>query len=257
MLKQKPWEGYVKPGRIFGNLYFVGTKPSSTHIIDTGDGLILIDPGYNENFYLVINNIWELGFNPKDIKYILISHCHCDHTDATERLVHMCGAKVFMGKDDIPLYKGEIYHYDFSPFRVDEFLCDGVVVELGNTKIQCIATPGHTDGTMSFFFDVTDGKNTYRAGMFGGAGTNTMTNDFIEKNNLSYDCRDKFANSIEKLLKIHVDIPVGNHIAGNNTVENLKLLEENPHTNPFINPQQWIDFLNERKNRLKEVIKNT
>ena len=75
----KPWKGAFPPFRIFGNLYFVGTKPSSTHIIDTGDGLILIDPGYCENFYLVINNIWELGFNPKDIKYILLSHCHFDH----------------------------------------------------------------------------------------------------------------------------------------------------------------------------------
>ena len=65
MLKQNPWEGYVKPGRIFGNLYFVGTKPSSTHIIDTGDGLILIDPGHLENFYLVVNNIWELGFTQR------------------------------------------------------------------------------------------------------------------------------------------------------------------------------------------------
>ena len=107
---------------------------------------------------------------------------------------------------------------------------------------------------MSFFFDLTDGKKTYRAGMFGGAGTNTLTKEFIKKNNLSYDCREKFANSIEKLLKIHVDIPVGNHVVGNNTVENLKLLEENPTINPFINPQQWIDFLNERKERLKELI---
>ena len=254
MLKQNPWEGYVKPGRIFGNLYFVGTKPSSTHIIDTGDGLILIDPGYRENFYLVINNIWELGFNPKDIKYILLSHCHFDHTDATDLLVNMCGAKVFMGKDDMPLYKGEIFHYNFVPFTVDEFLDDGDIVELGNTKVECLATPGHTDGTMSFIFDVTDGTTTYKAGMFGGAGTNTMTKEFIEKHNLSYDCREKFANSIERLLKIHIDVSLGNHVVGNNTVGNLKLLEENPDTNPFVNPKLWTDFLVERRERLIKVI---
>ena len=254
MLKQMPWIGYVKPGRIFGNLYFVGTKPSSTHIIDTGDGLILIDPGHLENFYLVINNIWELGFNPKDIKYILLSHCHYDHVDATERLVNLCGAKVFMGKNDLPLYNGEIYHYDFSPFRVDILLEDNDVVELGNTKIQCLLTPGHTDGTMSFLFDVTDGVNTYKACMFGGAGTNTMTKEFIEKNNLTYDHRQKFFDSIEKLLKIHVDINVGNHVGGNNTVENLQALEQNPENNPFVNPQQWIEFLNQVKETLEKVI---
>ena len=44
-----PWEGYVKPFQIFGNLYFVGTIPASTHLIDTGSGLIVIDPGYPQS----------------------------------------------------------------------------------------------------------------------------------------------------------------------------------------------------------------
>lgn len=35
------WDGYVKPFKIFGNLYFVGTEPASTHLIDTGEGLII------------------------------------------------------------------------------------------------------------------------------------------------------------------------------------------------------------------------
>ena len=90
--------------------------------------------------------------------------------------------------------------------------------------------------------------------MFGGAGTNTMTKEFIEKNNLTYDHRQKFFDSIEKLLKIHVDINVGNHVGGNNTVENLQALEQNPENNPFVNPQQWIEFLNQVKETLEKVI---
>ena len=73
---------YMKPSRIIGNLYFVGTYGASTHIIDTGDGLIMIDPGYLESLYLVINNLWTLGYNPTDIKYIVRTHAHYDHVDA-------------------------------------------------------------------------------------------------------------------------------------------------------------------------------
>lgn len=36
----------VQPGKIFGNVYFAGVNEASTHIIDTGDGLIMIDPGF-------------------------------------------------------------------------------------------------------------------------------------------------------------------------------------------------------------------
>ena len=72
----KPWEGYFEPLKIWGNVYFVGTVPASTHIIDTGDGLIMIDSGYLESLYLVIHNMYKLGLYPKDIKYI-VHLCHC------------------------------------------------------------------------------------------------------------------------------------------------------------------------------------
>ena len=52
-----PWEGSFPAVKIFGNLYFVGTKPASTHIIDTGEGLIMLDSGYQHSLYNVIDGI--------------------------------------------------------------------------------------------------------------------------------------------------------------------------------------------------------
>ena len=48
------------------------------------------------------------------------------------------------------------------------------MIELGNTKIVAIATPGHTPGAMSYFFEVTDGIEVYRAALHGGAGPNIL-----------------------------------------------------------------------------------
>lgn len=42
-MKKNFWEGSVIPGRIFGNLYFVGTSPASTHVIETEAGQIALD----------------------------------------------------------------------------------------------------------------------------------------------------------------------------------------------------------------------
>jgi len=53
----RPWEGYMEPFRIFGNLYFVGTTFVSSHVIDTGDGLILLDSNYPQCTYLVTEGI--------------------------------------------------------------------------------------------------------------------------------------------------------------------------------------------------------
>ena len=44
------YEGAIEPFKIIGNTYFVGTFPASSHLIDTGDGLILLDTGYAEWF---------------------------------------------------------------------------------------------------------------------------------------------------------------------------------------------------------------
>lgn len=174
--------------------------------------------------------------------------------DATRSLAEMCGAKIFVSKEDMPLVEKRIEDklmYEFTP---DVLLEDGDVIELGNTKIECMLTPGHTDGTMSFFFDVTDGKNTYRAGMFGGAGINTLTYEYLTNNNMPFENRQKYFDSIEKLEKVYVDINVGNHVGGNDTVGNLKKLEDNPNENPFINPQQWLDFLQERRQKMLDII---
>ena len=95
-----PWEGSFPAVKIFGNLYFVGTKPASTHIIDTGEGLILIDTGYFNTLYLVINSIYKLGFDPKDIRYIVNSHWHDDHTGGTKALAELSGAETLIGRYD-------------------------------------------------------------------------------------------------------------------------------------------------------------
>ena len=69
----------MKPFSIFGNLYFVGNADVGSYLIDTGDGLILIDTAYPTTRALLVQSIWEAGFNPGDIKYILHTHGHFDH----------------------------------------------------------------------------------------------------------------------------------------------------------------------------------
>ena len=97
---KNPWEGKLDPFKIIGNVYFVGTFQSSVHLIDTGDGLILIDTGYSNALYLVIRSIYMLGFDPKDIKYIIHTHWHWDHTEGTRALVDLSGAKTLIGRND-------------------------------------------------------------------------------------------------------------------------------------------------------------
>ncbi|MBQ9777404.1 MAG: MBL fold metallo-hydrolase [Clostridia bacterium] len=257
MLKpnKKPWDGYVAPGRIFGNLYFVGSHPASTHLIDTGDGLILIDPGYIDTLYLVIQNMWELGFDPRDIKYIVVSHGHGDHMNGTKALTALCGAKTFLGKDDLdkalcPVSPTGCSVYPFTP---DVLLSDGDEISLGNTTIRFVSTPGHTDGTMSMFFDVTDGERTLRAGMHGGVGLNTLSREYLTKAGEPFDHRDKYFASLERLKSEKVDIFIGNHVGNNDTEGKLARVHKG-ETDAFIDPEEWGRFLEKCRANLEKLI---
>ncbi len=261
-LPTRPWEGYVKPFRIFGNLYFIGTKPASTHLIDTGDGLIIIDPGYPQSLYIVINNIYELGFNIKDIKYIVVTHGHYDHLGAVKALVELTGAKTFIGKEDVTYANGtedltwakELGTEYYEAFEPDVLISDGDIIELGNTSILCKDAPGHTPGTKAFFFDVTDGNTTLRAAMHGGVGMNSMKKPFLDRYGLSTDIRDKFVPYIESFINDKVDILLGNHVGNNDTVG--KSLQITDSFNPFIDSTAWKNFLTEKIRTYNEIIEN-
>jgi glyoxylase-like metal-dependent hydrolase (beta-lactamase superfamily II) len=70
----------VAPFKVFDNLYHVGPGYVDAWLIPTSAGIIMIDTAEEPFVDHVIDNIRTLGFDLKDIKYILISHGHLDHT---------------------------------------------------------------------------------------------------------------------------------------------------------------------------------
>ena len=236
----------IKPFRMIGNLYFVGTKEASSHLIATTEGLILLDTGYAECAELVMNSIRELGFKVEDIKYILHSHGHRDHTDATAEILKSCPeAKTLLSFKDIRYIKG------FTP---DIDITDGYKLRLGETEILCLFTPGHTEGSCSFFFDITEDGVTYRAGTFGGAGTNQLKKDYMNEKQVSYLMRGEFFKSVFRLMTEQVDVMIGNHTWHNKTLEKGELVGKT-EINPYVDKNEWTKFLKGLTNTMENIIK--
>lgn len=241
----------LEPFCIFGNLYYVGDQKACPHLIDTGEGLILIDTGYGHELPYLLENIRALGFRVEDIKIIIHTHGHYDHFGCTEVIRAISGARVYMSRVDTELIRemperALVHHSVVAGAKIpwpDVELEDGDHVRLGNTDITCVLSPGHTFGTMSFFFDVTDGEQTLRAGYLGGAGFLTMYKAFCGWYRLPKTKCEAMKATIQKLWDEKVDITLGNHPGQNNTLGKRKFMIENPGTNPFINPEGWRIFL--------------
>lgn len=258
----KPWEGSFPAFQIWGNLYFVGTIPASTHIIDTGEGLIMLDSGYQHSLYLVLYNMYTLGLDPMNLKYILHTHGHIDHMGATKALVELTGAKTAIGRPDRDYVNGKL---DLSwakelgvpfdgPFEADILLKDGDEITLGNTTVRALATPGHTPGAMSYLFAVTDGQQKYVAGLHGGMGLNSMNREFLDKYGLGYDCRSQFLEAMDRIAGEKVDIYLGNHMQQNGTIEKYQRLLKG-EKQAFVDPTEWSRSAQQAKESLLKMMK--
>ncbi len=254
----------MKPFRIFGNLYFVGNADVGSYLIDTGDGLILIDTTYPTTRALLLQSIWEMGFNPANIKYVLHTHGHFDHFGGTDLIVSLSGATTFLGAPDAEMFRerpemaliSDARHAYLELFKPDVELEDGDIISLGNTRIRAISTPGHTKGVMTYVFEVRDGRETHTAGLYGGIGVNTLCRDFIAKYG-NADCRDLHLKSLEKVRGELVDITLGNHTGQNHTSEKYKAMCDRPDgANPFISPSEWNEFIDFAENLYDRMLRD-
>ncbi len=240
---EKPQDGRMASIKIADDLYFVGTYQASAHLIDTGDGLVIIDTGYENAFYLVVESIWEAGFDPRNIKYIINTHWHGDHTEASGMMAAISGAKNHISRIDAPVVDQLGY------FKPDILIDDGDKLTVGNKTFEFMLTPGHTKGTISIFFDTTVNGVPCRVGTFGGAGANTL----VSSNPSYYEgCRQDYLHSIERLLAEKVDIFIGNHTWNNDTEKKGDILLKTG-TNPFVDDNEWTKFLLHCRNRCLEL----
>jgi metallo-beta-lactamase class B len=149
------WFG--EPAKVFDNLYFVGGKIHSAWALKTRDGIILLDTIYPYNSQeLIVGGMRKLGLDPKDIKYVVISHAHQDHIGGAEMLQKRYGAHVVMTGPDWALVEKVPNRFKTMAPKRDIVAVDGMKLTLGESTVNMWFTPGHTDGTMSFTFQVLD-----------------------------------------------------------------------------------------------------
>lgn len=247
---------------IAGNLYFVGNEWCSSHLIDTKEGLILLDTPCGPSVPGLIDGIYSLGFQLKDLRYIIISHAHTDHYGAVRQLVHMTGAKTFLSAVDARdmrehAERMEEMNQSFGGynecFQPDVELQDGEIISLGNTKIRCVLTSGHTIGVMSHFWTIEDKERTLRVGIYGGAGFISVSREALEKNGLPLSLQEEFWKSIDKVWDEKVDIMLGNHPFHNDTYKKYDRMLAG-EKDAFIDPEEWHRFLTELRERYGEFL---
>lgn len=159
------WNVPLAPFRIHGNTWYVGTDGLTSLLVEAGDALVLVDGGLPQSAALIVANIRALGFDPLDVRAILVSHAHFDHTGGIAALQRMTGATVYTSErakdtlvsgrlvDGDPQFVADSDSGSFPAIKKVVPVADGASVTVGSVRLTAIYTPGHTPGGVTWTWE--------------------------------------------------------------------------------------------------------
>jgi hydroxyacylglutathione hydrolase len=175
--------------KICEGVYLVGdgetriSNPMDCHVylVDGEDSKCLVDAGVGINPEIIIRNIEDHGFDPKnDIDLILITHSHADHAGGARFLREFTGAQLVVPKGEadfietggLDLEEGlrlaknsGIYppNYEYQHTKVDRTVEQSDVLKVGSKNVHVIEVPGHSHDTAGFLFSERNSTKSSRA----------------------------------------------------------------------------------------------
>jgi glyoxylase-like metal-dependent hydrolase (beta-lactamase superfamily II) len=154
--------------QIVPDVYMIeGLRASHAYLLVSEGGLTLVDSGSPGEAARIVSELEKGGYALSDLRTIVLTHCHVDHTGSAAELARRSDARVLAHRDEVayiektePLPTSSFVRrlldwvsdrvFRAAACRVDEALEDGGAVDaLGG--LQVIHAPGHTPGNISLY----------------------------------------------------------------------------------------------------------
>jgi len=221
---------HSEPVKVFDNLYFIGQTEYSAWAMTTSDGIIVMDAIFDYSVEdEVVHGLTTLGLDPKQIKYVIVSHAHGDHVGGA-RFLQEHGARIVMSGPDWDLI--ERARVNFAKPTRDVVATDGQKLTLGDTTIAMYLTPGHTLGTISSIIPVKDGGTTHMAAYWGGTAFNWVRGPaaYITPERPARFWFDSYAKSAQRFRDLAsragADVVLSNHTKYDLSTAKLALVQK-------------------------------
>ena len=170
---------YHDPVKVFDNMYVFETDDPSAWAIQTSAGIIMIDANFDYQVKEgIVDAMSKVGLDPAQIKYVVVTHAHGDHSAGAKYLQGTYGARVLMSEVDWFSLSQPQRGGAFAGMPVpkkDMVIMNGQKLTLGDTTITMYLTPGHTMGTVSLVIPVKDKSTPHTAAFWGGTAINANT----------------------------------------------------------------------------------
>nr|AIA17885.1 L1_beta_lactamase [uncultured bacterium]AIA18079.1 L1_beta_lactamase [uncultured bacterium] len=237
------WNVAQKPFKIVGNTYYVGTKELSAMLVTTPKGHVLLDGALPQSAAQIEANIKALGFNIRDVKYILNSHAHWDHAGGISALQKASGATVLASEWGARVLRAGTVEADdpqYNPKHIEHFpkvanvraVKDNEVIRVGDVAITALMAPGHTPGSTTWTWKSCEAGKCHDI-VYADSLTAVSADDFRFTGGAGKpDLSDSFRSTIDRIGKLQCDVIVSTHPGFTDTLD--KLAKTTPTHNGFL-----------------------
>jgi metallo-beta-lactamase class B len=246
-LGQNNWNKPTEPFHVIDNIYYVGTEGLGAYLFTGPQGHVLLDGATPEGAAMISASIAKLGFKISDVKILLNSHAHFDHSGGLAQLKAATGAKLYAMQGDVSALEGGFYlgsetnkAMSAPPVKVDHVLGDGEHVKLGDIDLVAHLTPGHSRGCTSWGTTAgSDGKD-YEVLVFCSAtvAANRITPP-LQYEGIVQDYRTTFA----KAKTMRVDIPLAPHPEFFGLLQKAEKAKTDTSQNFFVDPAAFAPYI--------------
>ena len=168
----------------------------------------LVDAGCGRGTAKLFKNLSACGVQPESMEYLLVTHCHYDHTGGAQEVQERTGCRIvaheldapFLEKGDNVVTAAKWYGAVLEPFRVDMKLTGRKnQIKLGSRIIEAFHVPGHSPGSLVYVTESEGKRVLFGQDVHGPLDPSLLSN------------REEYLESLRFLLSLEADILCEGH----------------------------------------------
>lgn len=178
------------------------------YLVKTRNATIMIDSGTGLGYLNILSNLLELKISPKQIKYLIITHCHIDHAGGAYDFYNNLGVSTVaheldanaIRKGDLKKTAADLFNIPFTPTPVTLSIRKSEEeLNIDCLRVLLLHTPGHTPGSLTIYLEMFGDKIVFGGDIIGFLSSKWGSNE------------KQWSKSIEKVLTLDFNLLLLGH----------------------------------------------
>jgi glyoxylase-like metal-dependent hydrolase (beta-lactamase superfamily II) len=191
-----------------GGAEYTSVEDAAVYLARFGEKAVLIDAGCGNAPEALFENISEVLPPDVEIEYLLLTHCHYDHTGGAEAVRNRYGCRIavheldaaFLENGDSTVTAANWYGARMNPLKIDHKInAKEETFQVGEGKLTAYHCPGHSPGSVVYFAQIDSNRVLFGQDVHGPLEASFLSN------------REKYIHSLKFMMGLNADVLCEGH----------------------------------------------